>query len=227
MLQERSAPFPDAAPSGFAAGVIIAVSAALTIVVLAHHPTTGHREPAAAIADMVRLAATDRIVHGTMIAIMGALLFSFCVFSIRRNLRDQTVLAGLVAFAIGTVTLIGAAVLDGFVVPSIATAYAGAPPSALPAAVALLRFCGTTIQAASLLGIVAISLAILLWSIGLLRSAGVRRTAGIVGVLAAAVPAVVFAVGGSTLTPHLLVAITAGQAVWYFVVAALLVRGRV
>jgi hypothetical protein len=29
------------------------------------------------------------------------------------------------------------------------------------------------------------------------------------------------------LTPHLLVAITAGQAVWYFVVAALLVRGRV
>ncbi len=203
MLQGRSAPSPATAPSGFAAGVIIAVSAGLTIVALSHHPTIAHREPSAAIADVVRFAATDRIVHGAMIAIMGALLFSLCVLSIRRDLRDQSVLAALVAFAIGAVALIGAALLDGFVVPSIATTYAAAPPSAMPGAVALLRFCGATIQAASMLGTVAVSVAILLWSIGLVRSAGVLRTTGIVGVLVAALPAVVFAVGGSTLTPHL------------------------
>jgi hypothetical protein len=209
------------------AGIVIAVSAVLMIAALARHPTVAHRQPAAAIADIVRLSATDQIVHGIVIAAMSALLFALSVFSIRRDLRDQTVLGALVAFSIGTVAMIGAAIVDGFVVPIMAAAYAGAPPSALPGAVAVLRFCGAVIQAATMLGIATISVAILLWSIGLLRSAGELRPIGIVGGLVAALPAVVLGFGGSTLNPHLLGAIAIGQAVWYLGIGLLLVRGRI
>jgi hypothetical protein len=215
-------------PSGFTAGVIIAVCAAVTILALSHHPTLAHREgPAAAIADIVRFASTDRIVHGVMIAVMSALLFALCVFSVRRDLRDQTVLGALVAFALGAGALIGAAIIDGFVIPSIAAGYAAAPPAVLPVAAGLLRLCGAAIQAASEVGIAAIAVAILLWSIGLVRSTGVVRLSGVVGIVAAVLTAAVVVSGGGGLTPHLLVGMAIGQAVWYFTIAALLVRGRV
>jgi hypothetical protein len=209
------------------AGIVIAVSAALTIVALARHPTIAHREPAAAIADIVQFAAIDRIVHAVVIGIMGALLFALCVFSVRRNLRDQTVLGALIAYAIGVAAMIGAAILDGFVIPSVASGYAGASPNALAGAVAVLRLCGAAVQAAGALGVTAISIAIALWSVGLVRGAGALRLTGIVGLSAAALPAPVFAFGGAMLTPHLLGAIAVGQAVWYLGVAALLIRDHV
>jgi hypothetical protein len=92
---ERPASFSSAVPNGTAAGIAIAVSAIATIFAIAHHPTVTTRAPAEAIAQMVRLATMDRIVHGVVIALLGALLFGFSVFSLRRGLHRQFVVAAI------------------------------------------------------------------------------------------------------------------------------------
>lgn len=210
------------APDGTAAGVAIAVAAVASIFVLTHHPTSGHHQVSGLIADMMRSAAVDRLVHGTMIVLVGALLYGLTVFSLRRGLRDEPVLAALIAYALGVIALIGAALVDGFVIPLIAAAYAADPAQSPAQAVALFRLCFAAIQAATDLGLVAQSVAIVLWSVGLVRSAGAARIVGILGV-AALYPPIALGMHG-TVSAHLLVGIVAAQAAWYLGVTVLLLR---
>ena len=131
MQHEQTASSNDGAPDGAAAGIAIAICAMVTIFAIAHHPTVGTRAPAEALTQMVQLATVDRIVHGTLIAIMGVLLFSFAVFSLRRGLHRATSIAAFIAYAAGITAVIGAALIDGFLTPAIAERYAGAASDAV------------------------------------------------------------------------------------------------
>ena len=210
-----------------AAGIIIAAGALLTLVAVAHHPTVGHHAgPAAALAAIVRFAPTDRLVHGTLIAVVGALVYAFAVYTLGRGTGRPTALAGFVAYTLGSATTIIAASVDGFLVPEIAARYAGAPPETLPAATSLLILCSLTIQVATKLGMAALGAGIVLWSADLVRETGAVRAVGALG-FAAAVASVIAAFAGGALTPASLLLVVGAQAVWYVAVAALLIRGRV
>lgn len=224
MQREPQSPFP-AVPNGAAAGFVLVACALLMLVTMTHHPSVHTRSAAAAFAEIGRFAAVDEAVHGTLIALITALVYAFAVFSLRRGFNDQTALAGLVAYAVGSLALIGAGLIDGFVIPGIVGAYRGEAASALTGGVAVLRLCGSAIQAATAFGFAAISVAIGSWSIGLFRVplAPVRAAAG-VGSLAAVVPIVVFVASGSVFTAHGLVWLLLPQAVWYVVIGALLIR---
>jgi hypothetical protein len=220
---ERPASFNDGAPSGMAAGIAIACCALVTIVAIAHHPTVSARAPAEAMRQMVQVATADRVVHGVLIAIMGALLYGFAIFSLRRGLHRQTTVPALIAFTAGIVAVIGAALIDGFLTPAIAERYAGAPPDAIKAAVPLLVFGALTIQILSKLGFVAMSIGVAFWSADLIATPGVVRATGVIGFVSgiAAIGVLTFA---GQLNPHSLSAIVIVQAVWYLAVAVLLVR---
>lgn len=225
MQQERPASFTGA-PSGTAAGFAIAACAVLTVVAIAHHPTTSAREPAEAITQIVHLATLDRIVHGVLIALMGVLVFAFAVFSLRRGLHRQTVLAALIAYAAGIGAIVGAGLVDGFLVSALAERYAGAGPDAVRLATTFFVFCALVIQILTKFGMIALSTGVVLWSADLVRTPGALRITGIVGIASGAAVVVVLAFAGR-LNPHNLVAVVLLQAVWYVAVAVLLVRGRV
>jgi hypothetical protein len=224
VLRERSVTFRSV-PDGVVAGTLLLACALIAVLALMHHPAVSTRHAAAAMTQIVRFAAVDRAVHGTMILVSGALLFALSVFSVRRGLGNQTVLAGLVLYALGSVAIIAAALIDGFVIPIVAASYAADTPAALPGAVAALRLCAAAIQVASVFGLGAISVALALWSVNLLATAAtpVRVTAA-VGLIAAVAPTVVFLTTGMILTAHLLVAIILPEAIWYGAVGVLLVR---
>ncbi|HEX3467381.1 MAG TPA: hypothetical protein VHT05_04815 [Candidatus Elarobacter sp.] len=223
IVLEPADPSPRRAPDGEVAGAVLAIAALASIFVLAHHPTGGHRQVAALVAEIVRFAPQDQAVHGAMIALVAGLLFALTVFSLRRGLRDQLVLAALIAYAIGVLALTGAALVDGFIVPSVSAAYATDVSTAAAEAVALLRLCFAAIQAATGLGLVAQSVAIVLWSAGLVRSAGWTRVVGVLGLPAALYPPALLAMHGA-ITAHMLVGLVAAQAIWYLGVAVLLLR---
>jgi hypothetical protein len=223
---ERPASFSSAVPNGTAAGIAIAVSAIATIFAIAHHPTVTTRAPAEAIAQMVRLATMDRIVHGVVIVLLGALLFGFSVFSLRRGLHRQLVVAALLAYAAGSGVMIGAALIDGFLIPQIAARYAGARPDVITFAAQILSVCAMTIQILAQFGVLALSSAVVLWSADLVQTPGALRVTGIIGVASGAAAVVVLAFAG-WLNPHNLIAIVLLQAIWYVAIAVLLIRGRV
>jgi hypothetical protein len=220
---ERPASFNDDAPGGRTAGIAIAVCAVITIFAVAHHPTVSARAPAEALIQMVQLATPDRIVHGALIAIVSVLLFGFTIFSLRRGLHRHTSVAGLIAYAIGTALLIGAALIDGFFTPAIAERYAGASPDAVKGAIQVLIAGALTIQILTKFGFIAISMAVAFWSADLIGTPGSLRATGVIGFVSG-IAAVGVSIFSGHLNPHSLSAIVIVQAIWYVAVAVLLVR---
>ncbi len=214
VFEESSSPSAAAIPNGTRAGILIAAGAALTLFAVAHHPTVAGRPPAEAIAEIVRLAPLDRLVHGSLIAILCAL---------RRGLHRETVVAALIAYAVGVLSSIGATLIDGFITPDVAALYAGASQENVFVAARLLNYGGFAIQNLTKLGISAISFAMLLWSAGLMRAPGAQRFTGILGFLAALIPIGVL-ITQHQITPSSLGVIVLAQGVWYVAIAALLIR---
>ncbi len=173
-----------------------------------------------------QFAATDRIVHGAVIALMGTMLFGLSVFSLRRGLHRQAVVAALLAYAAGVSSMIGAALIDGFLVPAIAVHYAGAPPDAIRFVRDALTILAMAIQILTGFGVIAVSTAVVLWSADLVRTPGPLRAVGVIGI-ASAVTAVALLVFTGRLNPHNLGAIVLVEAIWYIAIAVLLVRERV
>jgi hypothetical protein len=220
------APADSWAPSGKVAGYAIGSCALLTMLAIAMHPQAASRNVGDFVIAVARLTPMLRIVHGTVIAFMLALLYGFTVYSLRRGLRREAVVGALVAYAAGVGVLILAALIDGFLIPLVAARYAGVPPDVLRVGAGVLTLCGAAIQVLSKFGVIAMSAAIALWSTDLLRSGGALRIAGIVGCAAALIPVgVLFAAG--QLVPMTLTIIVVAQGIWYLTIATLLVREQV
>ena len=210
-----------AAPDGVVAGWLFLASALVTLVAVAHHPTLHVHRAAQVPGEIARLTSLDEVVHGTLIAVTFALMYAATVFALRRGLSDQTVLGGLVAYAAGSSGITTAALIDGFAVPSVAGIYASTPDAALGA----LRVCGAAIQIATAFGFAALSIAIVLWATGLLRTPTVAaRATGAIGVLAAVLPAVVYLATGATFRASTLPWLVLPEAVWYVALGLLLIR---
>jgi uncharacterized protein (DUF486 family) len=160
------------------AGGAMIGAAALSLLAMAHHPTGAHD------------AAMGGLVHGVMIAVTSATFFGFAHFALRRGIGRPAILAGLIAYGIALFAHIGAATINGFVVPALAqrgAALAGHD-------VFLLAWEAN--QALAHLGIYATSIAFAFWSLDFLRRAGIEAKAiGALGLLAGLVPAALLGAG--------------------------------
>src|SRR5512144_1922292 len=105
------------------AGIVLIVVPLLSILMMAHHPSAGSHEPASLVAEIADKAPLSRIVHGVLIALMGAELFAFIAFCRRLGFERSAVRAGFVAYSIGTGAMIGAALISGFVISDLAAHY--------------------------------------------------------------------------------------------------------
>ena len=214
-------------PDGAPAGIAIVVASLLTLLSIAHHPTTSKAlSPADAIAAIVASSGSDRMVHATVIGTMLAMVFGFTVYTLRRGLHRSAVIGALIAFTFGVATTLGAALIDGFLIPEIASRYAAATADQLTRGAMLLSVCALAIQVATKAGLVGMSLAIVLWSADLIFDKGFLRIAGVVGVLAGIVPAVLTLSGGY-IDPHALMIVLVIQTIWYLGIATLLLQRRV
>ena len=214
-------PHHDRAP-----GVVLAACAVVMIVAISHHPTVGRAPRGDVLAKIVQLTALDQAVHAVVIAVAGGLLFAMVHYALRRGVRSNLVLGALVAYCIGTLTLIGAALIDGFLVPGLAARAVHAVPGVVDATFVVLGACALAIQVCTKLGLVATSVAVLLWSVDLLSAPPRAPAVAVIGVVTALVaPAIAFAT--AYVNPQILGAIVILQAAWYVSVAALLLRGRV
>ena len=185
-----------------AAGIALIGAAAASMLAMAHHPTS------------MRAGAMIAIVHGAMILFAGMMAFGFTHFARRRGLDRPAVLAGLVAYGIGIFATVGAATVNGFAAPSLA-AHGGSHE-----AFDTLWFLN---QALAKLGVVAVGLAYLLWSLDLWRR---WKAVALLGVLAGGVPALLLLGGWIDMHLPMAILVYAGQVLWAALIGWLLLRGR-
>jgi hypothetical protein len=202
------------------------LSAVVAVAAVAHHPSVHHAASNAdLLAQMVRLSAVDEAVHAVVIVAVCGLLFGLTAFADRRGLRDGAVLAGLVAYAIGVVFAIGAALIDGFLIPAIAARYATAPPARIDTALQLVTVSAMTIQIATKTWLLATSFAVVIWSWVLIRHGSLPRAIGALGILATAALLGVLAFTAN-INAHTLGLVVVLQTIWYVAIGALMIRGE-
>jgi len=206
-------------------GILIAAASILSIVMMAHHPSVGSHEAAEVAAELARKATIDRVVHGTLIALSGLLLFGLVEFSARIGSARSVARAAVIAFAIGIGAEICAATISGFIVADLGTHYAGTPDTDLLALRHLLFLCMRANQAFAAIGVIAMAVAIVLWSVALLRTRA-NAAIGIVGLILGAGPALALLFGALRLDVHGMLLVVVANALWYLAISVQLMRGK-
>jgi hypothetical protein len=146
------------------------MAAAGTVFGMAHHPTH------ASAGFMIQ------IVHGVLLTFAALTAFGFATFVAARGLRP-IVLAGTICYAFALFGHLGAAMIDGFVVPALAGRGANVGRD-------MFLLTWEMNQAFAGLGVIAAGFAILLWSLDFLgRRSGETRAIGALGLAAGGAPA--------------------------------------
>jgi hypothetical protein len=191
------------------AGAAMIGAALLSMLAMAHHPTH------------VDSSGLVEFVHAAMMVLSAVMACGFAHFALRRGFARPAILAGLVAYAIALFAGIGAATINGFVVPALAhhgDALGGRD-------VFLLAWEGN--QALARLGVFATAAAYALWSIDFLRRPGIEpRLIGGFGLAAGLVPAALLASGALDMRVAGAMLVYAASASWAIAVGQHLARGR-
>ena len=188
-----------------AGGALIA-AAAVSVLAMAHHPTSVHA------------GAMAGLVHGTMFAVLIVTAFGFAHFASRRGLGRPAVLAGLTAYAVSVVVTIGAVTISGFVVPALAARGVVNRD--------LFLFAWEFGQALARLGVYATAAAFACWSLDFLARPGVEPKAiGGLGLAAGPGVAALLATGAIRMDVAGAALAYAAFAAWSVIVGQHLIRG--
>jgi hypothetical protein len=186
-------------------GGALIVAALGTVLAMAHHPNGMHG------------GGLGGLIHGAMIALLGVLSFGFARFAQRRGIERPLILAGGIAYAVTLFAHVGAATINGFVVPALAS---GEPPVSHD----LFRLAWHSNQALAKLGVVATGIAYLAWGADLARD-GRARLIGLAGIIAGVVPAALLAAGVIAMDVTGAFIAYAAHALWAVLLGATMWRG--
>jgi hypothetical protein len=221
---------PPLASTRRRAAIAIACTTALALVALFHHPVVSRTVPVQeSIAQIASVQMADGLVHGALIVMLALLAAGFAVFGALLGSGRTPVIAAMAAYACGCVLVVGAMLLDGFVVPQLARQFMASPQGDIELLHIVLRVIGTVIQVLTKAGLLSMCAALLMWSYALLSASALpwSRWCASVGLLAGVLPALIILLVEMRLTPASLMAIFGVHAAWNFSVAAMLLRTSV
>jgi len=147
--------------------------------------------------------------------LMLIIAYGLSEFALRRGAERPAIRAGLIAYACGVLVMLGAAMVSGFVVPSVMAATAHVTPTDLSINAQVLALCHALNQSCANFASVALSTGIAFWSIDLVgRDRGWRCGLGVAGLLIGAIPAVALVLGLLHLDVRGMSEVVLLQAVW-------------
>lgn len=205
-------------------GWAIVTGTALSVFAMAHHPSTGASGTAERMAEMAREATLSAVVHGGLMVLMLLVLFGLLGLAGALGWHLARVRAGLVAYSVGVICMVGAALVSGFLVPGLAASHVDASAAELEAVVPVFTLLFHTNQSLAKVGVVAMSVGILCWSWVLLGERTWGRGVGILGLVVGAVPVLGLFSGHLHLDVHGMLAVVVAQAAWQIAVGIWLLR---
>ena len=220
-------PGDETLPSGRAAGLLIGLASVLSVAFMVFHPTVHAHDTAELIAGVARKAVVNRVVHGSLIALVGALVCGFTCLSSRLGANSISARGGLVAYVMGAGTLIVAALVDGFIFPEFIARYEGRPTEELETLRPALALVWTVNQVCARAGVLAMSVAMILWSANMARRPGGIRVVGALGAIVGTLLVGALMTGNLPMNIHGVLAFELAYTVWALAVATLLIRQRI
>jgi hypothetical protein len=211
--------------ASFSAGVVIALSAIASIAAVALDSMAPGTDALSILQGMVRIRASHQLVHIVAMACIGGFMYGYSVLSQRLGLRRPPVLAGLIAFGIGSVLMFIATLIDGFISTDLAALFVTKSPEAVRVGFWMVQAIeGVALTDIARVAWVCQSVAAVAWSIALLGEPGLPRKLGVAGLVIGALPVVAVVAAGSGMTATVVVGILLVQALWNFTAAIYLLR---
>lgn len=202
-------------------GIALIAGAAGSIVTMSIHPTGHDLFAPDRFATMERLAV---VAHGLALACVPVSFLGAMALSRRVATPARLDLAALVTYAFASVAVMSAAVVSGFIGPTLVRRILAAEPSVKAGWEIALRYNGLLNQAFARVYVVASSAAIILWSASILRSGALARGVGIWGCVVGPLVLIALLSGHLTLGVHGFGLVVLAQASWLVTVGALMCR---
>jgi hypothetical protein len=214
----------EANPAGStAAGLAILFSAIASIAAVALDRMASGSDPLSILRSMVQIGPWHAGVHVVAMVCVGGLMFGYTALSQRLGLRRAPVLAGLIAYGFGSMLMLIATIIDGFISTDTAALFAGKSPEAVRAGYWMIQvIAGVALTDIARVAWVCQSVAALAWAWTLLGEGGLARKLGMAGLASGALPAVAVVLAGSHMTETVVVGILLAQAAWNLTAAAYL-----
>lgn len=186
----------------------------LEVLTLAHHPSVHAPQVAEAMHQIANYGRLSASVHGLLVVLMLTVFLGFWEFAALRGLNRPAVRAGMGAYGAGTVMMLGAALVSGWVLSAVARAMPQGTPLELAIDAQVLTLCGILNQACANAAVVAMSAGIAAWSLDLLRDQGAARYLGLLGLGVGVLPCLALMSGLLRLDVAGMQQVAALQAVW-------------
>jgi hypothetical protein len=163
-------------------------------------------------------------VHSLALASIPVLFLGAWGMSRRLDGGDRLAWAGLVLFALASIAVMNAGTLNGLVAPKLMRQIVAATPETRGTWQMMLNYNFQVNQAFARVYAVGSSLAILLWSVSILRYRTLGRGVAIYGVVLGLVTSVAICSGLLTPDRHGFAILIFGQAIWFLLVAGMMWR---
>jgi len=209
------------------AGLAILTSAIVSTAAVALDRGASGKTTLEILQSMVQIQSWHQNVHVVAMAAICGLMYGYTVLSQRLDLKRPPVLFGLITYALGSMLMLSATILDGFISTGIAADFVNGTPEAAEAA----RWMIHVVESIALTDIARVawvlqSVAAIAWSLALLRDAGTRRVVGYIGLVAGGLPAAMVIVAGAKMDLSVVVGTLLLQAVWNVAAGVLMLRER-
>lgn len=209
---------------GRLAGLTILASAIVSTATVALDRGASGKTTQELLQSMVQIQPWHQNVHVVAMICICGLLYGYTVLSQRLDLRRAPVLIGLITYALGSVLMLAATLLDGFISTGIAADFVNGAPEAA-------RWMIHVVESIALTDIARVawvlqSAAAIAWSVALLRDAGLRRVIGCIGLLTGALPAAMVIAAGAQMDLSVVIGTLLLQAVWNLAAGVLMLRER-
>ncbi len=205
-------------------GWILIVGAILTIGFAMIHPHITAHQVADVLKQMAAGAVFNGWVHGILMALYLVLVSGFMSFSRSIGFDKPLVSLAMIAYGVGAFAMLGAATINGFAFGMFAERYATIRPDQFNSVAASLNVLGSLSGIWAIVGAVASSLAILLWSADLMRLRSAWRLIGLAGIVIGMATSAMIIAGSMILDVHGFRLLVLFQSIWTVAVGVQMVR---
>jgi len=205
------------------AGVLMLASAIVSIVFVALDPEVTASTSRAILEGIVADGLLHRVVHAVELACVLGLAFGFASLAASTGTQRPAVRGALIAYLVGCVAMVIAAVTDGFITGDVASYYLRAGHSA-DTGREMIHLCYVVVQDFAAVSWFLQSVGVLAMAFALMRERGLQRVVGALGLATGAVPPIAIVATWPTMDGGVVIGILSVQLVWNVAAAVLLMR---
>lgn len=208
------------------AGIIIAVSTLTSLFMMMHHPTVTTKGMAGQVAEVQNESFLNHAVHGSLILFVMLTLAAFSIYSYHRGKNHLAVSIAHLFYFVGSMAMVAAALINGFVYPDFLQGYGSASSQELVQLPMFKSLLWSANQILAKFGVITMSVAILFWSIDLWRDKGIVKIVAVIGIVIGLGCSVAIILGVLTLNVTGMTQIVMSQGVWNLAIAYLMIRSK-